>query len=218
MAYPTLIELDFSTGQNTPNYIDNCDQYPESLVRYFIENYTKKGQSVFDPFIGFGTTAFVAEETGRIPFGIEADGERFEWGAGQLENWQNIKHDDAANIAAQDFPEMDFCMTSPPYMIRDDEWNPLYGGDPEYNGYDVYLKRLEFIFAQVATIMKKDALIVVQADNIQGKIYTPLVRDFHHLISKSFKPQAEIIVRWTGEKPECHKDYEHTHCLVFKKI
>jgi DNA modification methylase len=218
MAYPTLIELDFLTGQNTPNYIDNCDQYPESLVRYFIENYTKKGQSVFDPFIGFGTTAFVAEETGRIPFGIEADGERFEWGAGQLEHWQNIKHDDAANIAAQDFPEMDFCMTSPPYMVSDGEWNPLYGGDPEYNGYDAYLKRLEFIFAQIATIMKKDALIIVQADNIQGKSYTPLVRDFHHLISKNLKPQAEIIVRWTGEKPEYHKDYEHTHCLVFKKI
>ena len=108
-------------------------------------------------------------------------------------------------------------MTSPPYMVSDGDWNPLYSGDPEYNGYAAYLKRLEYIFGQVSTIMKKDALVIVQADNIQQKSYTPLVRDFHHHISKSLLPQAEIIVRWTGEKPEYHKDYHHTHCLVFKK-
>lgn len=217
MTYPASIELDFCMGTNTPNHIDNCDQYPESLVRYFLESYAKKGQRVFDPFIGFGTTAFVAEEMGLIPYGIEADRERFEWGAGQIENWQNIRHDDAANIAAHDFPQMDFCITSPPYMVSDGEWNPLYAGDPEYNGYECYLKRLEYIFEQVSLVMKKNALVIVQSDNIEQESYTPLVHDFQQTISKSLQLQAEIIVNWTGSKPDYHKDYAHTHCLVFKK-
>jgi len=216
MPYPDSIDLPFHMGPNTPHYMDNCDQYPESLVRYFIENYTRLGARIIDPFIGFGTTAFVAEEMERIPYGIEADRERFEWGAGQIEHWQNIKHDDAANITAHNFPLMDFCITSPPYMVRDDDWNPLYSGDPQYDGYECYLQRLEYIFAQLAKVMKKGALVIVQSDNIDEGIHTPLVRDFNHHISKSLAPQAEIIVRWTGEKPEYHKDYEHTHCLVFQ--
>ena len=217
MNFPDSIDLPFLMGQNTPHLMDNCDQYPDSLVRYFIEHYTEIGARVFDPFIGFGTTAFVAEEMGRIPYGIEADRERFEWGAGQIEHWQNIKHDDAANIAAHDFPLMDFCITSPPYMVANGDWNPLYSGDPAYDGYACYLQRLEYIFTQIALVMKKGALVIVQSDNIHDEVYTPLVRDFHNLISKTLTPQAEIIIRWTGEKPEYHQDYEHTHCLVFMK-
>ena len=217
MSYPSLIELPFQTVQNTPPDEDNSDQYPQSLVQYFLEHHTKKGAKVFDPFLGFGTTAFVAEEMGRVPYGIEADGQRFEWAAGQLEHWQNIRHGDAADAASYGFPKMDFCITSPPYMPCDTKWNPLYRGDPKYAGYDLYLERLGFIFEQIATLMKRGALVVVQADNVLGKRYTPLVRDFSAKISKHLRPEAEIIVRWSGEMPAPHKDYTHTHCLVFKK-
>ncbi len=194
MPYPSFLELPFTTDHNAPMDAENCDQYPESLVRYFLKNYTKKGDKIFDPFIGFGTTAFVAENIERIPYGVEADGERFEWAAGQLEHWQNIIHGDAADIPSYNFPKMDFCITSPPYMPCDEEWNPLYSGDPEYAGYDTYLERIGFIFEQISNTMKKNSLIIVQSDNLQGKTYTPLVRDIHYQISKSLKPQAEIMI------------------------
>ena len=63
--------------------------------------------------------------------------------------------------------------------------------------------------------MKKNALLVVQADNLYAtnRAYTPLVRDMSIAVSKSFKPEAEIIVRWSPAK----QGYTHTHCLVFKK-
>lgn len=218
MNYPTYIELPFTADHNAPMGADNCDQYPESLVRYFLENYTKEGDSIFDPFLGFGTTAFVAEDMARVPYGVEADGERFEWAAGQLENWRNIKHGDAADIGVYDFPQMDFCVTSPPYMLCEDTWNPLYGGDPDYEGYNVYLARMALIFKEIDKVMKNGSLVIVQADNIQGQRYTPLVHDLYQQISKSLTPQAEIIVRWTGAKSIHHRDYELTHCLVFKKI
>lgn len=217
MSHPTFIGLPFDTTHNAPPDADNIDQYPESLVRYFLEHYTKAGDRILDPFIGFGTTAFVAEDMNRTPYGIEADGERFEWAAGQIAHWQNIKHGDAADIPEHNFPKMDFCITSPPYMPISDKWNPLYGGDPDHAGYETYLNRLGFIFDRIAEVMKKNAHIIVQADNLQGKPYTPLVRDFSTKISRSLKPQGEVIIRWSGEMPATLKEYTHTHCLIFKK-
>lgn len=216
MLHPAMIDLPYDLGRNAPGGQDNSDQYSETLPRYFLKNHTGKGGRVFDPFLGFGTTAFVAEDLGRIPYGIEVDRQRFEWAAGQLENWQNIIHGDAANMAGYGLPKMDFAMTSPPYMPCHHKWNPLYAGDPQFAGYDNYLRRMGAIFSSLAGIMKRGALVVVQADNLQrkNKPYTPLVRDFSTVISKSLKPEAEIIVRWTKGAPA---DYPHTHCLIFKK-
>jgi len=211
--YPEIITLPFVQDYAPPDGDDNSDQYPSSLPRYFIENYTKKKQRVFDPFMGFGTTAFVAEELGRIPFGVEADGERFEWGAGQLEHWQNIVSGDAADIVDFDLPKMDLCVTSPPFMMWHEEWNPLYGGDEEFAGYDVYLLRLKEIFRAIRFVMKKNALVVVHADNIPHKKgFTPLVRDMSNAISSVFRPAGDVIIQWEDAPDE----HTLTHCLIFK--
>ncbi len=216
MLCKDFIELPFIRESKPPEGHDNCDQYPESLPRYFIETYTKPKAKVFDPFLGFGTTARVAEELGRIPYGIEADGARFALAAGCLTNWQNIIHADSADMMDYTLPKMDFCITSPPYMPCHHKWNPLYGGHPGYQGYDAYLERLGFIFKQVKHVMKKNALVVVQADNLMRarRPYTPLVRDISLAVSQSFRPEAEIIVKWNPAN-----DYGlFTHCLVFKTV
>ena len=150
----------------------------------------------------------------RIPYGTEAERERYEWSAAQLEHWQNIIHGDAAEIADFGFPKMDFCITSPPYMPKHHKWNPLYSGDPKYAGYDQYLKKIQKIFKKIATIMKRASFMVVQLDNLHGKTFTPLVRDVGIEIEKSFRLDNEIIVAWDNPKPE----YPVTHCLVFKKV
>ncbi len=217
MTYPTFIELPYETPENAPTNTDNSDQFQASFVRYFIENHTKEADHIFDPFLGFGTTAFITEETHRIPYGIEADRERFEWAAGQLEHWNHITHGDSANMLDMGFPKMDLCITSPPYMPCQNKWNPLYGGNPEFAGYNHYLERMAFIFQQTAALMKKNTLTIVHADNLQKKqsrLYTPLVRDLSLAISQSLRPEAEIIIRWTGEKIPT----PITHALIFKKI
>lgn len=188
------------------------DKYPESLVRYVLKEFTKKGDKVFDPFAGLGTTLFVAEEMGRIPYGMEADRKRQEWVAGQLENWLGLHCDDTANMLDYGFPKMDFAMTSPVYMPKHHKWNPLYGGDPAHAGYDQYLRRMAYIFAQLAKLMKRHAYVVVQLDNLRGRVFTPLVRDVGHAVSQSFRPEGETIVKWANG-PE---DYPCTHCLIFK--
>ena len=53
-------------------------QKPEALLHRIILATTKKGDSIFDPFLGTGTTAVVAKKLGRKYFGIEKDKKYFQ--------------------------------------------------------------------------------------------------------------------------------------------
>ena len=210
-----FITLPYRLERAAPRFEGNAIKYPESLVRHFLKRYTKAGDTVFDPFAGLGTTLFVAEELKRVPYGVEADRRRFEWVAGQLRHWQNLRHGDAGQLARLHLPPMDFCMASPPFMCEDEQWNPLYAGDPAKAGYDKYLKRLRVIYRGVAAQMKPGATVVVQVDNLpgpKGHAYTPLVHDVAGALAQELQLQDEVIVAWTGAP----KQYTHTHCLVFR--
>lgn len=209
-----FITLPYKIERAHPSFEEPGLQSPESLLRHFIGAYTKKGDRVFDPFAGLGTSLFVAEELGRIPFGIEADPNRRQWVAGQLEHWTHLVHGDAGRMKHYGLPKMDFCITAPPFMKKSDRWNPLYAGDPAKAGYDLYLKRMRFIFSQLPFVMKRGATVVVQADNLPGRTYTPLVYDMIGLIGKSLRLDNEIIVAFDGGRD----DYRHTHCLVFRNV
>lgn len=212
MSYPSFITLPFKHERDAPHFETNFIKSPESLARWVLKEFTKKGDKVFDPFSGLGTTLFVAEEMGRTPFGVEAEESRHQWVAGQLENWMHLVHGDSAKSANYGFPKMDFCFTSPPYMQVNHQWNPLYAGDPKHAGYEKYLKRMGIIFAAVAKVMKKNAYVVIQVDNLPGKIYTPLVRDLSLVVSKHLRLDGEITVAWKNPQ----KAYLHSQCLVFK--
>lgn len=59
---------------NKPNSSPNHPTTkPLELVRHAILDSTLKGQSVFDPFLGSGSTLIACEQTGRICHGIELD-------------------------------------------------------------------------------------------------------------------------------------------------
>lgn len=207
-----FITLPYQLERDAPPFETNEIKTPESLPRFFLKEFTTPGDKVFDPFTGLGTTLFVAEEHKRIPYGIEADQRRHQWVAGQLGNWMHVINGDSARTASMGFPKMDFSMTAPPFMAINHKWNPLFGGDPSKNGYDVYLKRMQHIYKQVAKIMKRNARIVVQVDDIPGRTFTPLVRDLNNAISKVLKLEDQITVAWQGGRD----DYRHTNCLIFR--
>lgn len=212
MTASSLITLPYAHERAAPPFEGHDIKFPESLVRHCLKTYTKKGQRVFDPFAGLGTTLFVAEDMGRRPYGIEADPQRHGWAAGQMKHWQNLILGDAARAQYFGLPKMDFCLSSPPFMRRDAQWNPLYGGDPAKAGYARYLKRMTHIYGQLAGLMKRHAPVIVQLDNIPGRVFTPLVWDIGRALSTVMKPVDEIIVRWDNPPP----GYTHTHCLVFR--
>lgn len=215
MSYQSFVTLPYKLERDPPPFEDNFIKCPESLARFMLTTFTEKGDKVFDPFAGLGTTLFVAETMKRQAFGIEAEESRYEWVAGQLEKWMQLIHGDSGDAARMGFPKMDFAFTCPPFMARTHTWNPLYAGDPKHAGYERYLKRMGKIFAGVSDVMKKNAYIVVQVDNLPGKTYTPLVRDLSVVISKALRLDGEITVAW--DHPP-RTEYMHTQCLVFKKV
>ena len=212
--HPETVTIPWELERDPPPFEGNDIKSPEGLARYIFENYTKPKAKIFDPFAGLGTNMFIAEEMGRIPYGIEAEELKQQWVAGQLENWTHVVYDDANNMGRYEFPKMDLIFTSPPYMTRIDKWNPLYNGDPKYAGYDKYLKRMGVILNKLPTVMKKNTPLILQLDNLQtGKTFTPLIHDIASLMKKSFIQTGETVLQWKNAKP----DYPHTHLLYFKK-
>lgn len=65
-------------------------QKPVSLCEYFIKTYSNKGDIILDPFIGSGTTAVAAVNTGRKCIGFEKEEEYFEIAKNRLEKLANV--------------------------------------------------------------------------------------------------------------------------------
>ena len=103
-----------------PKHLQEHDvRYTHALVRYFLETYTVEGNTVFDPFAGFGTTLYTAQEMGRRPYGLEYSAQKHAFIEQNL-SIGRIIHGDARQLLSYDLPEINFSMTSPPYMHRHD--------------------------------------------------------------------------------------------------
>lgn len=67
MAYPTNV-LHLATECSNKNH---SAAFPEGLPEWFIKLFTKPGDWILDPFMGSGTTNFVAQKMLRNSIGIE---------------------------------------------------------------------------------------------------------------------------------------------------
>ncbi len=66
-------------------------QKPEALLHRIILATTNKGDAIFDPFLGTGTTAVVAKKLGRKYFGIEKDKKYFDSANERINNAKVIE-------------------------------------------------------------------------------------------------------------------------------
>jgi len=73
-TFPSNIWNDISVPfWSMPENTEHPTQKPEKLLAKIILASTNKGDVIFDPFIGSGTTAVVAKKLGRIYVGVEVD-------------------------------------------------------------------------------------------------------------------------------------------------
>ncbi|MCP4543900.1 MAG: methyltransferase domain-containing protein [Chloroflexi bacterium] len=187
-------------------------RYSESLVKYLLEEFTQKGNVVFDPFAGFGTTLRVAEEMGRVPFGIEFDPQRAEYARSQLAHPENLIHGDSRQLLSYDVPPFDFSLTSPPYMGKRDRDNPLTAYTTPNHGYPAYLQDIQNIYAQMRDLMKPGARVVIEAANLkQWDGLTTLAWDIAKAVSEVLWFEGEIVIGWD----RYGYGYDHSYCLVF---
>lgn len=86
MAYPTNV-IHLATECNNKNH---PAAFPEELPEWFIKLFTKEGDTVLDPFMGSGTTIFVAKRMGRNAVGIEIVPEYLEMVREKIENAEPV--------------------------------------------------------------------------------------------------------------------------------
>ena len=218
----TCITLSIDHRREIPAQFRTDDnRFAESLVEYLLENYTKKGDIVLDIFAGLGTTFFVAEEMGRVPYGIEYVEERYLYIKENVKNKNNIIHGDSLKLLDYNLPKCDFCIASPVYMNKDDTENPYTACKTE-GTYEQYLENTQKIYSNVKEIMKLDSYVVIEVSNLKrnGEV-TTLAWDIAKTVSEVLHFEGEIIVNWVSNDSEKKEGiynygYDHSYCLVFR--
>lgn len=219
----TFLTLEHEYESDFPDELGDDVRTPEAYVRHFLREYTDEGDVVLDPFAGFGTTLAVAEELGRVPYGVEYDEERVGIVRDRLASdpEDHVVHGSALELATLDLPTFDCCLTSPPYMVEGMEVDPLqnYAGESQY---DRYLADLRDVFAQLQDLAAPDAHVLVDVSNMKYENdVTTLAWDVAEVVSESFHFAGEVVVGWQGEGYE-HTEgnygygYDHSYCLVFE--
>ena len=197
-------------------------RHPESLVRYFLKEFSKEGDKILDPFAGFGTTLIVAEEMKRIPFGVEFDEKRADYIRSQIQDKNNLINGDSLKINTYDLPMFDLCFTSPPYANIGDKVNAFTACTTE-GTYEQYLQDYHKIYLQIKQIMRKGSHIILEVSNLKrdGEI-TPLAWDIAREVSKVFHFEGEIVIIWEGTHDgyggggTYGYGYDNSYCLIFR--
>lgn len=197
---------------------DSEARFPQALAEKFISEYSKKGDRIFDPFAGFGTTLFAAKKLARIGYGIEYDEGKINHLQKKITSPHHIFHGSALNIDSMKLPKMDFCFTSPPYMRSFDKENPL-SNYTKPGIYKKYLKDMGKIYAQIQKIMAKDAAVIIEISNTFDKNHqmTPLAWDVGKEIAKYLHFERDFIFCFKNGKLSSKSDNDnHSYCLMFR--
>ncbi len=197
-------------------------KFPETLVRKFITFFTKPGEMVLDPFLGSGSTLIAAKQCNRKGIGFELSSKYAEISKLRLDElnihhyppfYQNkessywkVVNGNSMQLRkiweASSFPQVDFCITSPPY------WNQLVrneirqkkrkeqGLDTKYSeinpddlgnlkDYNEFLLGQQQVFGQVYEILRPKGYLIIITNNVffNGRIY-PLAYDTAISLSK----------------------------------
>ncbi len=197
------------------NEILHPAKYPESLIKEFINFFTKKGEWVFDPFLGTGSTLVAAGNLERNGVGIEINKKYFKISEERITD-NNYKTDlislqgnslflkKVLNKNNFENKIFDFVITSPPY------WNQLErssirqkerkdkGLDTKYsetkndigniNCYTEFVETQAKIFDEVYSITKNKGYLVIITNNVffDGQLY-PLAYDTATSLTKRGK-------------------------------
>ena len=192
----------------------------DNLAATFLQHYTQPGDTVFDPFAGFGTTLYMSEKLGRVGYGVEYLPERVRYIQSVIRNKSNILCGSALELDKLPLPIMDFSFTSPPYMSKNNHAQyPFAAYRVTGADYDQYLADIKTIYRQLNKILKPDAYAVVEVSNIINEgVMTPLAWDVARAIGEVMTLEREIIVAWEGEETggSYGFGYDHCYCLVFR--
>ena len=193
---------------------EDDNRSPEEVVEYFINEFTKPGDTVLDIFAGLGTTLFMAEKLNRVPYGVEYLEDRFNYIISKIQNKENMIHGDARRLTEYKFPPIDFVFTSPIFMSKNETRDPLNGYKSEGN-YTKYLRDIKIFFTDLKNFLKPNSYITVMVANLKKNGITTLAWDVGKAISAVLCFEGEVIIGWEGPRDKESSGYDHSYCLVF---
>lgn len=142
--------------------------FAEALVAVLLSEYTGPGDTVLDPFVGYGTTLVVAERMGRRGLGVELLADRAEHVRALVERPADVICHDSRDLEALDLPLIDASISSPPYMTRTRHpENPLTGYLTFDGDYNRYLSELGGVYRSVAGLVRDGGPVLVNAATME---------------------------------------------------
>ncbi|MEM6432014.1 MAG: DNA methyltransferase [Deinococcota bacterium] len=208
----TFINIKHRHDYELPEHFQDDDvRFSGSLVRYFLNEFTQEGDIVFDPFAGYGTTLFTAQDMARVPYGIEYSEARYAFIQERLHSGQII-HGDSLRIPEYNLPRINMSITSPPYTRPQDPQNPLKAYQTNDGNYEDYLKGIQTIYGHIAKLLEPTAHVIIEVSNLKHELgVTPLAWHIAEHVSEVLRFEGEIIV--------CRDNYgfgyDHGYCLLF---
>lgn len=187
---------------------DSSFRYPEELVEIILDEYSKPGDYVLDPFCGFGTTLLVCSKMNRIGVGFERNREIYEYARRAISPPNEIHNDNVENIDSYSLPLFDLLLCSPPFMSFRE--NILL--DVEHYNQD-----LLSIFKHIHPTLKKDAFVIVETVNLRKSAGITVPRAFELMLtlSKLFVFEKEYVCCNTSES-QIVEGYHHSYLMVFR--
>jgi DNA modification methylase len=174
-------------------------KFPETLVKEFIEFFTKRGGLVLDPMAGTGSTLVAALRCGRNSIGIELNPQYADiarriieeecesLGAAGSNLSTRVITGDAAEAVDYKMPQVDYVITSPPYwdMLHasgaqtqrtrreSPDLDVTYSDDLNDLGnikdYDAFLQRLVEVYSGLKPLLRPKAYMTIIVKNIKKK-------------------------------------------------
>jgi len=216
-----------SGKSRTKDVIKHPAKYPEELAEKFILFFSKKGDKIFDPFMGVASTSVAAIRNERLCEGIEINNIFHELAIKRTRDLLNYNKDNCPIVLGdsrdiKNYPSnVDFIITSPPYwdILKKQRGNsdsqhkqrkekelPLYYSDNENDlgnitEYELFIKELMKVFKNCSKILAKGKYMVVVVQNFRNTDgeYIPFAWD---LVSKIQKYNFTF----EGEQIWCQED------------
>jgi DNA modification methylase len=217
--------------------------YSPTMIAEFIKFFTKKGQTVLDPFCGIGSTLEACRRTERIGYGIELNPKYYNFILKRTPEFkQNIFNDDCLNIDELNISGIDFCISSPPYWDILNRSTHNFKSDREkknldinysesikdlgnIDDYNLFIDKLKELYLKIYEILNPNAYVVIIIKNVKkgGKLY-PIAWDIAKALSDKYVLKDEKI--WIQDKVglapygypySWTSNILHHYCIILRK-
>ncbi len=199
-------------------------------MRPLIQEFSKPGATILDPFSGFGTTLIAAALEGRKGIGIEMDPVRVLLSHERLQRLgfdsQKILSGSCLDII-HEVGRVDLVLTNLPYFgcnsisteagceLGLTKTTGLYGTET----YTAYLEKLSHVFTELKKILKPDGFIVAAVQNIRlNGITVPQAWDIGRLLAHRYQLcNEQILVYGNGSSsdvPTHETNRAHEYVLI----